>query len=120
MTRKLETEHRLRWALGEVLKCRSTSLIVAELSDREGISRRQARRNVARAYSEMVADIEGSGLDRKEMLAQCINALQITLSQALEAGHGGWAIGAVRTLNDLVGLGPEAGSGPRYGRSRIG
>lgn len=106
MACRAQSEERLRWCLAQLLRCRSTSTIVAELAEREGISRRSARRYVAAAYSEMVADLEEAQIDRQQMVAVCVHALQRTIEQALDAGHGNSVIGAVRTLDELLVLRP--------------
>lgn len=107
MANRGQSEQRLRWCLSQLLRCRSTSQIVSELAEREGISRRSARRYVARAYIEMVADLEDAQIDRKQMVALCVHALQQTMAQALEAGHGNAVVGAVRALNELIDLRPN-------------
>ena len=118
MSRKRESEHRIRWALEQLLKCRSHSAVVSELADSEGLSRRQARRYVAEAYDAMKADF--ADLDRPALAALCINGLMQALGQALESGQGAVVVGAVRQLTVLAGLDPTAGTTSTYsGRSRI-
>lgn len=105
MANRAESEQRLNWCFQQLLKCRPTCTIVAELSEREGISRRQARRYVADAYAEMITEIEEVNLDRKHMLVQTVHALQTTIERGVSTGNGAVVIGAIRMLDQLVGLG---------------
>lgn len=105
MANRVESDQRLRWCFQQLLQCRPTCTVVAELAEREGISRRQARRYVADAYAEMIAEIEEVNLDRKHMLVQTVHALQRTIERGISTGQGAVVIGAVRTLDQLVGLG---------------
>ena len=115
---KRETGHRVQWALEQLLKCRSHSQVVAELSEMEGLSRRQARRYVVMAYEEMKLDF--ADLDRPALAALCINGLLQALGQALESGQGAVVVGCVRQLTALAGLDPTAGTTSTYsGRSRL-
>lgn len=117
MATRAVSEQRLSWCLQQLLKCRPTCTIVSELAEREGISRRQARRYVADAYAEMVAEIEEINLDRKQMVCQCMHALQRTIERGVSTGQGAVVIGAVRTLDQLVGLGAQHRQQPQpYGR----
>lgn len=95
-------QDRLNWAYQELLKCRPTHRVVAELSERWGISRRQARRIVSRAYTELRDDL--GTIERPEMMARCILWLETAIEGSLQAGHGSAAVGGVRLLADLLQL----------------
>ncbi|EDY37638.1 conserved hypothetical protein [Cyanobium sp. PCC 7001] len=114
-----KTHEREQWAFEQLVKCRNLSAVVAELAEREGISLRRSRELVAKAYERLVADVNGCA-DREALLAQCIGALQQGLEKSLAAGQVAWAIGCVRQLDDLLGLGinhPGRPSPPgQYGR----
>jgi len=101
MASRAVTAERLDWAVRRLTECRSTTSVVSLLSEREGISRRQAQRLVAKAYKVLLSDIEQVGLDRREMVAQLVHALMETLSKALASNQPAAAVAAVRAINDL-------------------
>ena len=91
-----------------------TSELVAKLADQWGCSRRQARRYVAGAYSEMVDDLEH--VEAADMLAQIVNRLETVARLATEAGQYGAAVGACRSLMEAV-VEPHRGRRPdHFGR----
>ena len=115
MATRAVSKARTEWAYQQLVNCRATSRITAELAEREGISRRQARDYVGRAYKELAADLEDKKISNKEYLARMITALETTIEQSVKAGHGNGTIGAVRTLAELLGIGcSQAGSKPTY------
>jgi len=104
MAARSVTAERIDWALQRLIECRSTTAVVALLSEREGISRRQAQRLVAKAHKILLSDIEQVGLDRREMVAQLVHALMETLSKALASNQPAAAVAAVRAIDDLCKL----------------
>jgi len=111
---------RLKFATEMLLQCRSGSAVVAALAESEGISKRQARRIVGNAYDEVKKDIEDSGLDRSQLVAQIAHGLMESMGKALASGHGAVVVGAARQLDELLGLGAYAKQPMRrttYGRS---
>jgi len=104
MAARSVTAERIDWALQRLIECRSTTAVVALLSEREGISRRQAQRLVAKAHRVLLSDIEQVGLDRREMVAQLVHALMETLSKALASNQPAAAVAAVRAIDDLCKL----------------
>jgi len=104
MAARSVTAERIDWALQRLIECRSTTAVVALLSEREGISRRQAQRLVAKAHKVLLSDIEQVGLDRREMVAQLVHALMETLSKALASNQPAAAVAAVRAIDDLCKL----------------
>ena len=111
---------RLKFATEMLLQCRSGSAVVAALAESEGISKRQARRIVGSAYDEIKKDIEDSGLDRSQFVAQIAHGLMEAMGKALASGHGAVVVGAARQLDELLGLGVNAKQPMRrisYGRS---
>ena len=111
---------RLKFATEMLLQCRSGSAVVAALSESQGISKRQARRIVSNAYDEIKKDIEDTGIERSQLIAQLIHGLQEAMAKALASGHGAVVVGCARQLDELVGLGVNAKQPMRrisYGRS---
>lgn len=124
MATRAASKARTDWCYQQLVNCRPTSRITAELAEREGISRRQARAYVGRAYKELAADLEDPQMENREYLAKMIAALEATIEVSLAQGHGNAVIGAVRTLSELLAIGSNYwhrhGSQQRHGRSRYG
>ncbi len=79
MVNNAEAQQRLDWAVKQLMECRSTSATVACVAEHWGISRRQARRVVGAAHEELVADIDDSGVNRQQMVAQLVHGLMEAL-----------------------------------------
>jgi hypothetical protein len=101
--------------LGEGFGCTE---LTAKLSGEWGCSRRQARRYVAGAYSEMVDDL--GHVEASDMLATIINRLEQVARLAIESGQHGAAVGACKLLNEIA-VAPHRNRTPahfgRFGRS---
>lgn len=104
MATRSVSEDRIAHAAKRLLECKSAPAIVAELSDRYGVSIRQARRYVAGGYERMVRDIEDSGCDRQQLAAQLVHGLQSAMAMGLASGHPSAVVGAARALADIAGL----------------
>lgn len=114
MAQKGATQVRVTWAYQELLKSRPTHHVVADLAKREGLSKRQARRYVGQAHMELFHDLDT--LERPQMLAKCVLALEASIQRSLEAGHGAAVVGAVRTLAELCQLTTASNSSKPPGR----
>ena len=112
---------RLDWAVRRLLQCRSTSAVVADLADHWGMSRRQSQRVVGQAHRQLVADLEGAGVDRQQLVAQITHGLMEALAKALASDQPAAVVGAARELRELLALGADHTSRPtsRHGRSRL-
>ena len=77
-----------------------TTAIVSELAVTEGISRRQARRIVAAAHAEVVADL--NDVNAAEVLATIVHRLEEAGRVAMERNQPAAAVAAYRLLADLV------------------
>jgi hypothetical protein len=122
MATRAVAKARTDWCYQQLVQCRPTCKITAELAEREGISRRQARDYVGRAYKEMAADLQDPQIENTEYLAKMITALEHTIEQGVQQGHGNAVIGATRLLSELLGLGAEYNHHARpgrYGRSHL-
>lgn len=102
------TEARLDWAIRQLLACRGPSQVVADLAEREGISRRQARRIVGSAYQQLQEDLTEAGIDRQQMAAQLAHGLMEAVGIALEQKHPSAVAGCAAQLQNLLGLGVAA------------
>ena len=74
------------------------------MSEHWGISRRQARRVVGAAHNELVADIDDSGVNRQQMVAQLTHGLMEALGKAITSDQPAAVVGCARELNNLLGL----------------
>jgi hypothetical protein len=98
------TAERIQWAVDRLLECRSTSATVAAMADHWGISRRQARRLVGRAHAVLVEDLEETGVDRQQIVAQIEHGLMEALGKALASSQPAAVVGAARELRELLQL----------------
>jgi hypothetical protein len=96
-------QQRLREAEALLLERRSPTACVNELADRWQISRRQSRRIVAQALDAIRGDLDE--VHRSQMLALLVDAGCKAVAQALELKQPAAAVGAIRCLDQLVGLG---------------
>jgi hypothetical protein len=74
------------------------------MADQWGISRRQARRLVGRAHAVLVQDLEGSGVNRTQIVAQIEHGLMEALGKALASSQPAAVVGAARELRELLQL----------------
>ena len=110
MACKGATAGRVSWALGELMAGRGSSAVVSDLSQREGVSRRQAQRLVGKAYEVLQSDLDL--VERKDLAAQLVHLLMTAAEQALKAKNSGAVVGVSRELRALLGLG--SGSAPTH------
>lgn len=113
---------RLDWAVRRLMECRSTSAVVAQMADEWGMSRRQCQRVVGQAHQQLVADLEGAGIDRQHLVAQITHGLMESMGKALASDQPSAVIGAAKQLDALLGLGAshqQYGTTCRHGRSRL-
>ena len=78
----------------------SATEVVTAVSDKYAISRRQARRLVAAGHAELTADWEP--VQARDLLAQLVLSAQRIARRAEEAEHFSAAVGAIRTLHQMV------------------
>ena len=121
MASRVAAAERINWALEQLMAGRGSSSVVAEMSQRWGISRRQAQRLTAAAHQTLVDDLDH--VERTHLTAQLIHMLMASAEQAMKAKNSGAVVGISRELRALVGLGADhAPSRPgtqigRFGRS---
>jgi hypothetical protein len=104
MASRSATAERIDWAVRRLAECRSTTTVVAELSDWAGISRRQAQRLVGKAHQVLVDDLENAGVDRHQMVASLVHALQQAIGKAFETNQPGAAVAACRAIAEICQL----------------
>ena len=113
------TTERVNWALEQLMAGRGSTAVVTEMSERWGVSRRQAQRITAKAHQTMVSDLDQT--ERTHLTAQLVHLLMESAAQAIKAKNSGAVVGISRELRSLVGLGVDHAPRPstvgRYGRS---
>ena len=81
-----------------------------------GVSRAQGSKLIKRAWRQVHDDIEGTDLDRQEMLAWCVQTLLETAGQAKAQRNPGAVVASIRQLDWMCGLGINSSAGPRVHR----
>lgn len=93
-------------ALQLLLAGRSAPATVSQLTQTQGIGRRQAQRYVAAAYEIIRGDIEQTKIDRRQQLARLAHMLEEGAAVALATRNVGALVGACRELRELLQLNP--------------
>lgn len=109
-TARARTADRVAAAEKLLLQRRSPSQVVAELSELWGLSRRQSRRYVVAAMSNIRDDTEV--VDRSQLVALLVDALNRSIAMGLERHQPAVVIGAARELDSLLGLGASHRQSP--------
>ena len=114
MTTKHEIRRRTNDAVNLLLLGHSTQAVVAKVAEKEGCSRRTARRITARAWKVVKDDVDKVGLENPEMASLLIHQLQTIAAQGLETNQLGSAVAATRELAALLGIGMHNRSAPHH------
>ena len=119
MTTNHQIKQRTNYAVKLLLLGHSTSTVVERVAEKEGCSRRTARRITARAWKVVRDDVDKVGLENPEMASLLIHQLQTIAAQGLETNQLGSAVAATRELAALLGIGKNNQRGhAHWGRSR--
>ena len=105
MTTKHQVRERTNYAVRLLLLGHSTSVVVGKVAEREGCSRRTARRIVARALKVVKADLDKVNIENPELASLLIHQLQEIAAKGLETGQLGSSVAALRELSAMVGIG---------------
>ena len=84
-----------------------------------GLSRSQSYRLIKRAWRQIHDDVEGSDLERKEMLAWAVQMLMAAAGQAKQQNNPGAVVACIRQLDWMTGLGMNSTAGHRVHRGRF-
>ena len=114
MTTKHQVRERTNYAVKLLLLGHSTSAVVEKVAEKEGCSRRTARRITARAWKVVRDDVDKVGLENPEMASLLIHQLQTIAAQGLETNQLGSAVAATRELAALLGIGMHNQSAPHH------
>lgn len=91
--------------IAEVIRLQglSTGSLLKYCTEKYGISERQSYSLIKRARKALVEDFED--LDRKELMATQVHRYEILFERALAEKCYSSAVGALNSLNGLLGLG---------------
>ena len=84
------------------------------MAEREGCSRRTARRIAARALKVVKDDVAKVNIENTELAALLIHQLQEIAAKGLETGQLGSSVAALRELSAMVGIGMHNRSAPHH------
>ena len=104
-----EKTRRHDYALQLLSSGRSFTSVMSETATLWGVTRDTSRRYARAAMAEFQRDCEQ--VATAELLAETIHRLQGVAHRAAEAQQYAAAVGAIRLLSDLVGLGAIKGPG---------
>ena len=107
MTTKHQVRERTNYAVKLLLLGRSTSAVVDKVAEKEGCSRRTARRIAARALKVVKADLDKVNIENPELASLLIHQLQEIAAKGLETGQLGSSVAATRELAALLGIGMQ-------------
>ena len=114
MTTKHEIRRRTNDAVKLLLLGHSTQHVVGKVAEREGCSRRTARRIAARALKVVKDDVDKVNIENAEPAALLIHQLQEVAAKGLETGQLGSSVAALRELSAMVGIGMHNRNAPHH------
>jgi hypothetical protein len=83
-----------------------------------GVSRAQGYRLLKRAWTQIKADVDETGIDRQELLAWSIQTLMAAAGQAKQQKNPGAVVACIKQLDWMTGLGINSISGSNSQRRR--
>ena len=105
MTTKFQVRRRTNEAVKLLLLGHSTQAVVVRMAEKEGCSRRTARRITARALKVVHSDLDKVNVDNPQMASLLIHQLQEIAARGMETNQLGSAVAATRELAALLGIG---------------
>ena len=115
MTTKHQVRERTNYAVKLLLLGHSTSAVVEKVAEKEGCSRRTARRITARALKVVKADLAKVDMENPELATLLIHQLQEIAAKGLETNQLGSSVAALRELAQMVGIGKHNMRSPVHG-----
>jgi hypothetical protein len=109
---KAERELRVQQALKLLATGHSFTSTVSQCAVNWGVCREAARRYVRTAMATFKADCEV--INSSELLAETLHRLQEVARKAEESGQYSAAVGAIKALAELTGLGGEKSNRGSY------
>ena len=83
-----------------------------------GISRARGYELLKRAWTQIKADVDETGIDRQELLAWSIQTLMAAAGQAKQQKNPGAVVACIKQLDWMTGLGINSISGSSPQRRR--
>jgi len=83
-----------------------------------GISRARGYELLKRAWTQIKADVDETGIDRQELLAWSIQTLMAAAGQAKQQKNPGAVVACIKQLDWMTGLGINSISGSNAQRRR--
>ena len=105
MTTKHQVRERTNYAVRLLLLGHSTQHVVGKVAEKEGCSRRTARRITARALKVVHNDLDKVNIENPQLATLLIHQLQEIAAKGLETNQLGSAVAATRELAALLGIG---------------
>jgi len=105
VTTKHQVRERTNYAVKLLLLGHSTSVVVGKVAEKEGCSRRTARRIAARALKVVKDDVDKVNIENPELAAVLIHSLMEVAAKGRETGQLGASVAALRELAAMVGIG---------------
>ena len=78
-----------------------------------GVSRSQGYRLLKKAWAQIKDDIDGSGIDRQELLSWSIQTLITASGQAMKQKNPSAVVACIRQLDHMTGTGYNSSRGNR-------
>ena len=88
-----------------ILEGNPNSSCVSFARQQWGVSRSQGYRLLKKAWAQIKDDIDGSGIDRQELLSWSIQTLMAAAGQAMQQKNPGAVVACIRQLDHMTGTG---------------
>ena len=113
-----ETADRIHTLQGLILEGEPNSPCLNFARQEWGVSRAQGYRLLKRAWTQIKADVDETGIDRQELLAWSIQTLMAAAGQAKQQKNPGAVVACNKQLDWMTGLGINSISGSNSQRRR--
>ena len=114
----LETAERVDQLQVMILEGEPNTSCLAFARKEWGISRARGYELLKRAWTQIKADVDETGIDRQELLAWSIQTLMAAAGQAKQQKNPGAVVACIKQLDWMTGLGINSNSGHRIHRAR--
>ena len=113
-----ETTDRIDALQGLILAGTTNTECLAFARKEWGISRARGYELLKRAWTQIKADVDETGIDRQELLAWSIQTLMAAAGQAKQQKNPGAVVACIKQLDWMTGLGINSISGSSAQRRR--
>ena len=108
-----ETSERIDTLQGLILEGEPNTACLTFARQEWGVSRAQGYRLLKRAWTQIKADVDETGIDRQELLAWSIQTLIASAGQAKQQKNPGAVVACIKQLDWMTGLGINSTAGQR-------